>query len=112
MINKLFQFILKSRRIHDWVESCTEKDIKKEKLNGKIRFGLILIIFSFVVGWGGSAAAGFLALYFKSQTFLIGVPVCYFSSWGIWFVGMYLTGKSSYKNAKYHLAHYIKRKYL
>ncbi len=104
--------ILKSHKIRTWIDLHTKKELQKQKLNTRIRIGIILIILSFVIGWGGSAAAGFLALYFQSEIFLIFIPVCYFSSWGIWFVGMYLTGKASYDHAKYHFAHYIKKKYL
>jgi len=61
--------------------------------------GLILIGLSFLVGgWPTIAAIGVVAAWFEEPLiFVIGGPAAYGASWGIWGLGMLISGKESVK---------------
>lgn len=108
----MIRFFLRFKWFRKWIETAPDVELDKSRLSLKIKLGLFLIFFSFVVGWGGPFVAGILAISFQSaKIILLYGAILYFSSWGIWAIGMYLTGKANYEYAQFFLAKYIKNKY-
>jgi len=94
-----------------WIDKHCEKELDRKKLSFKIKMGLILIALSFVVGWGLAAAMEIIAIWAdNSKFFIVAGVVCYVSSWGIWALGMFFTGKANYEYAQFFLAKYLKKK--
>ncbi len=57
--------------------------------------GILLVLFSYVMGWPAVVFFGFLAGYFKQPLVLvIGGPLVYGTSHLVFFVGAYLAGKT------------------
>jgi hypothetical protein len=67
----------------------------KRKPTGREQFGIVLVLFSYVIGWPAVAFFGFLSLYLKQPLVLIiGGPLTYGTSHVVFLVGMYIAGKA------------------
>ena len=112
-MDRIFRYLLRFKRFSDWINSTPQMELDKSKLSTKMKIGLFLIGFSFLVHWLGwiitSAVAGILR---SVEIAAIGLPGFYILSWFVWGAGMLLTGKANYDYGRFFLARYIKKKYL
>jgi hypothetical protein len=101
-----------TEKLHQWVLKSEKIVIDKKNISFKIKIGILIIILSFVIGWGGPAAMAFLAFYYEGyiKYFIIAGSAFYFVSWGVWALGMFLVGKENKKIASYYLAKYLRKK--
>lgn len=59
------------------------------------QYGIVLVLFSYVMGWPAVAFFGFLSVYCKQPLVLvIGGPLVYGASHLVFFAGAYLAGKT------------------
>lgn len=66
----------------------------KRKPTAREQFGIVLVLFSYVIGWPAVAFFGFLSLYLKQPLVLIiGGPLTYGTAHVVFLVGMYIVGK-------------------
>ena len=66
----------------------------KRKPTAREQFGIILMLFSYVIGWPAVAFFGFLSVYLKQpRVLIIGGPLTYGTSHVVFLVGMYIAGK-------------------
>lgn len=81
------------------IEEQADLSAFDHKPSAPLVIGLIFIILSLIVGgWPTIALLGVLAAWFgEPLLFVIGGPVAYAISWGIWGVGMLISGKESMK---------------
>jgi len=108
----LIRWILKKEKIRNWLWETCRNVQEKPKMTTKIFIGISLIIFSFVIYYGGMIVCGSLAIYLKTpEIAIIGIPALYGLSWLVWLLGMYLLGKVNYIYVKYRLAIYLKNRY-
>lgn len=67
----------------------------KQRPRPSLMVGVGLVGLSFVVGWPGVGLFGFLAVYLHDPWYLLGGPLCYGLSWGIWGLGMIIAGPAN-----------------
>jgi len=66
----------------------------KRKPTTREQFGIVLVLFSYVIGWPAVALFGFLSLYLKQPLVLIiGGPLTYGTAHVVFLVGMYIIGR-------------------
>ncbi len=98
MLGWLARKIEKTRFAQSAVEEQADLSPFKDKPTVRLVIGLILIGLSFILGWPAVGAFGVISVWLKEPLiFLIGGPLTYGFSWLVWAVGMYFTGKESYK---------------
>ncbi|MBT7304718.1 MAG: hypothetical protein HN849_34625 [Victivallales bacterium] len=73
-------------------------DAQKSQL--RFRTGLVTIVTSFVVGYGGLAVFAALAAYHKNKDWLWGGAACYAFSWVMLLFGIWLGGRPAYEYTK------------
>ncbi len=75
------------------VEEKADLDSLKEKPGIRVYMGLIIIGFSYLIGWPAVALFGILAVYFAEPLILlVGGPLIYGFSHVVFWVGLYLAG--------------------
>jgi len=66
----------------------------KRKPTTREQFGIVLVLFSYVIGWPAVALFCFLSLYLKQPLVLIiGGPLTYGTAHVVFLVGMYIIGR-------------------
>ena len=98
MIKKLVQNCRKSLAQKPFIQRILQEELDlrclKRKPTAREQFGIVLVLFSYVIGWPAVAFFGFLALYLKQPLVLIiGGPLIYGISHVVFLVGMYIAGK-------------------
>ncbi len=67
----------------------------------KLILGVSIIGLSMLIGWPAVALFSLVALHLRDPlVFLIGGPVTYAVSWGVWGIGMLIVGSDNVKYAK------------
>lgn len=70
----------------------------KRRPTAREQFGIVLVLFSYILGWPAVAFFGFLAFYLKQPlVFIIGGPLIYGFSHIVFFAGIYIAGKDYIK---------------
>jgi hypothetical protein len=98
VIKKLVQDRLKNLVQKRFFQRILQEDLDlrclKRKPTAREQFGIVLVLFSYVIGWPAVALFGFLSLYLKQPLVLIiGGPLTYGTSHVVFLVGMYIAGK-------------------
>ncbi len=85
------------------VEDRADLSAFSGKPSASLVVGLIIILLSLVVGgWPTIALLGVLAAWWgEPLLFVIGGPVAYGVSWGIWGIGMLISGKESLRYGRH-----------
>jgi hypothetical protein len=93
MIRKIAERLAKTKYVREALEDTTElKDIRRER-SARMIFGLVLVGFSYIIGWPAVAALGVLAVYFREPLIaIIGGPLIYGLSHVVFLVGAWLAG--------------------
>ena len=93
MIRKIAERLAKTKYVREAMEDPTElKDIRRER-SARMIFGLVLVGFSYIIGWPAVAALGVLAVYFREPLIVvIGGPLIYGLSHVVFLVGAWLAG--------------------
>ena len=99
-----------------WVIKLLENPVDlsefRERPTPRLVIGLILMGFSYVLGWPAVAAFGFLAVYFKEPLIaVIGCPAIYGFSYMVFIVGAWLSRAPHYLGilARYSLQSLLMR---
>ncbi|OHD66582.1 MAG: hypothetical protein A2176_02275 [Spirochaetes bacterium RBG_13_51_14] len=75
------------------VEENADLSLFMEKPSARIIFGIVLIGFSYIIGWPAVAFFGFLSVYFSQPLiFIVGGPAIYGISHLVFILGIYLAG--------------------
>lgn len=78
------------RILQDHFDSVT----LRHKLTNRERYGILLVLLSYVIGWPAVALLGILSAYFKEPfLLLVCAPLSYAISHVIFIVGAYMAGK-------------------
>lgn len=93
MIRTMLERLAETTYVREALEDRTElKDLRKEH-SARMITGLILVGFSYVIGWPAVTALGILAVYFREPLIvIIGGPVTYGLSHLVFLVGAWLAG--------------------
>ena len=100
--HRLGRWLSRREYVADAMKEQADLSAFDHKPSGPLVVGLVLIVLSLVVGgWPTIALLGVLAAWFgEPLLFVIGGPVAYGVSWGIWGLGMLISGKESMKYGK------------
>lgn len=95
-MNILFKAALFVSRTH-FYRNIIEKDVDlsqfRERPSKRIIAGLVLIIFSYIIGWPAVSAFAILAIYWREPLIaVIGGPAIYIFSHVVFWTGLYLAG--------------------
>ena len=98
MIKKLVQNCLENLVQKQFFQRILQEELDlrclKRKPTAREQFGIVLVLFSYVIGWPAVAFFGVLAFYLKQPLVLIiGGPLMYGFSHIVFFAGMYVAGK-------------------
>jgi hypothetical protein len=98
VIKKLVQNCLKNLVQKQFFQRILQEELDlrclKRKPTAREQFGIVLVLFSYVIGWPAVAFFGFLSLYLKQPLVLIiGGPLTYGTAHVVFLVGMYIVGK-------------------
>jgi hypothetical protein len=98
MIKKLvrngLETLARKPRIQRILQEELDLRCLKRKPTAREQVGIVLVLFSYVIGWPAVAFFGFLAFYLKQPLVLIiGGPLIYGFSHIVFFAGMYVAGK-------------------
>ena len=98
MIKKLVQNCRKNLVEKQFFQRILQEELDlrclKRKPTAREQFGIVLVLFSYVIGWPAVAVFGFLSLYLKQPLVLIiGGPLTYGTAHVVFLVGMYIVGK-------------------
>ena len=98
MIKKLVQNCRKKFVEKQFFQRILQEELDlrclKRKPTAREQFGIVLVLFSYVIGWPAVAFFGFLSLYLKQPLVLIiGGPLTYGTAHVVFLVGMYIVGK-------------------
>lgn len=93
MIRTILERLAETTYVRESLEDRTElKDLRKEH-SARMIAGLILVGFSYVIGWPAVTALGILAVYFREPLIvIIGGPVIYGLSHLVFLLGAWLAG--------------------
>jgi hypothetical protein len=93
MLNKIVHRIADTAYVRRAIAERADLSAFRKKPTARIIFGLILIGFSYVIGWPAVAALGVLALYLEEPLVaLVGGPLIYGISHLVFIAGMVLAG--------------------
>jgi hypothetical protein len=98
VMKKLVRSCLKNLARRQFMQRILQEELDlrclKRKPTAREQFGIVLVLFSYVIGWPAVAFFGFLSLYLKKPLVLIiGGPLTYGIAHGVFLVGMYIAGK-------------------
>lgn len=98
MIKKLVQNCRKNLVQKQFFQRILQEELDlrclKRKPTAREQFGIVLVLFSYVIGWPAVALFGFLSLYLKQPLVLIiGGPLTYGTAHVVFLVGMYIVGR-------------------
>lgn len=98
MIKKLVRNGLEKLVRKPYIQRILQEELDlrclKRRPTAREQCGIVLVLFSYVIGWPAVAFFGFLALYLKQPLVLIiGGPLIYGFSHIVFFAGMYIAGK-------------------
>jgi hypothetical protein len=93
MIRKIAERLAKTKYVREAMEDPTElKDIRRERSTRMI-VGLVLVGFSYIIGWPAVTALGILAVYSREPLVaLVGGPIIYGFSHLVFLAGAWLAG--------------------
>jgi hypothetical protein len=115
MIRKIAERLAKTKYVREVLKDPTVTSLKDIKIQFSFRIiaGLILIGFSYIIGWPAVAAFGFLAVYFEEPLIVvIGGPTIYGISHVVFLVGAWLAGARHARLLMRHATKSIFRKIL
>ena len=95
MIRKIAERLARTKYVREALDDPAVLSLKDIRIpySTRIIVGLILIGFSYIIGWPAVAALAFLAVYFKEPLIvIIGGPVIYGISHVVFLVGAWLAG--------------------
>jgi hypothetical protein len=93
MLNKIVHRIADTAYVRRAIAERADLSAFRKKPTARILSGLILIGFSYVIGWPAVAALGVLALYLEEPLVaLVGGPLIYGISHLVFIAGMVLAG--------------------
>ncbi len=95
MIRKIAERLAKTNYVREALEDPAVTSLRdiRFQYSSRIIAGLILIGFSYLIGWPAVAAFGFLAAYFEEPLIvIIGGPTIYGISHVVFLVGAWLAG--------------------
>lgn len=96
MLKQIKIRLAKSKKIRNLLENPVDLEMFKRKPSVKFVIGLIIIGFSYVIGWPMVSALGVLAVYFKEPLlFAIGSPLTYGLSHLVFILGVFIAGKDT-----------------
>ena len=96
---RLGRWLARRQYVAQAIEEQADLSAFNHKPSVPLAVGLFFILLSLVVGgWPTIALLGVLAAWFgEPLLFVIGGPVAYGISWGIWGLGILISGKESMK---------------
>ncbi len=84
----------------------------KQRPSMRLIMGLLLLVLSYIICWPVIALLAFLAAYYRNPLIIvIGGPLAYGLSWGVFGLSMLLLGIHSYYGAGV-IGHYFTRQFL
>lgn len=87
--------IARIRTVQRIIQEDLDVSCLKRRPTRREQFGIVLVLFSYVMGWPAVAFFGFLSVYCKQPLVLvIGGPLVYGASHLVFFAGAYLAGKT------------------
>jgi len=93
MIRKIAARLAKTKYVREALEDTTDLKSLRIQQSPRMIMGLILIGFSYIIGWPAVAAFGILAVYFREPLIVvIGGPVIYGISHVVFLIGAWLAG--------------------
>ena len=92
MIRKIAEKLAEMKYIREILEHPADLSEFRERPTPRLITGLILMGFSYLIGWPAVAALSFLAAWFREPLIaVIGCPTTYGLSYVVFFVGAWLT---------------------
>jgi hypothetical protein len=112
---KIAQYLSKKKFIIKIMEKPADLSKFKERPTPRLITGLVLMGFSYVIGWPAVAALGFLSVWLKEPLIIIiGGPTIYGLSHVVFILGAWLARAPHYIGAltKYTIQRFLKKYYL
>jgi hypothetical protein len=93
MFRKIAARLAKTKYVREALEDTTDLKSLRLQRSPRMTVGLILICFSYIIGWPAVGAFGVLAVYFREPLVVaIGGPVIYGISHLVFLAGAWLAG--------------------
>ena len=115
MIRKIAERLAKTNYVREVLDDPAVTSLKDVRIqySSRLIVGLILIGFSYIIGWPAVAAFGILAVYFKEPLIVvIGGPTIYGISHVVFLVGVWLAGAQHVRLLMRHATKAIFKKIL
>jgi len=109
---KIAQYLAGKKYIHEILAHPVDLSEFKERPTPRLITGLILMGFSYVIGWPAVAALGFLSVWFKEPLIvIIGGPTIYGLSHVVFIFGAWLSRAPRYMGilARYAIQRLLKK---
>ena len=109
---KISQYLAGKKFIQKILEHPTDLSEFKERPTPRLITGLILMVFSFIMGWPAIAALSVLAIWWQEPLiFVIGGPTAYVLSCIIFIIGAWMARAPHYLNtlAKYTMQSILRK---
>jgi len=96
MLKRFKGRIFRSRFVTGQLANPVDLDIFKRKPTPRFIMGLMIIGFSYIIGWPLISVLGILAVYFRQPLlFAVGSPVAYAISHLVFILGIFISGKDT-----------------
>lgn len=112
MRRKIAQYLSGKKCIIKILENPADLSEFKERPTPRVITGLILMGFSYIIGWPAVAALGFLAVWLKKPLIaIIGCPTIYVLSQVVFIIGAWLSRTPHYMGTltRYAIQRFIKK---
>lgn len=109
---KIAQYLSGNKYIIKILENPADLSEFKERPTPRVITGLILMGFSYVIGWPAVAALGFLAVWLKEPLIaIIGCPTIYGLSHVVFIIGAWLSRAPHYMGtlARYTIQRFLRK---
>jgi hypothetical protein len=113
MIRKIVERLARTKYVRESLEDQTDLKAIRQQHSARIIIGLVLVGFSYIIGWPAVAALGILAVFFREPlVVVIGGPITYGFSHLVFLAGAWLAGAKHARILMRHATKVLFRKIL